>query len=236
MSNTLQIAVAQPRSRLLDVGENVERHAVAIRDIEARVVLFPELSLTGYSMQAQPIEPNDPRLSPVVEACAATNAVALVGAPTRSVDGGLSISTLRVDGSGVSVAYNKMFLGGDEPQHFRPGDEPAAIEIDGWRLGLAICKDTGVPEHAAQTAALGIDVYAAAVCETESDRDVQTTRAAHVINDHAVWVACASFAGPTGGGFEDTAGRSAIWRPDGRTALRLGRSAGQTAMTTLTTW
>jgi predicted amidohydrolase len=28
------------------------------------------------------------------------------------------------------------------------------VDVDGWRLGLAICKDVGVPQHQADTAAL----------------------------------------------------------------------------------
>jgi predicted amidohydrolase len=31
------------------------------------------------------------------------------------------------------------------------------LKVEGWRLGLAICKDIGIPQHASDTAALGID-------------------------------------------------------------------------------
>jgi hypothetical protein len=34
-----------------------------------------------------------------------------------------------------------------------------ALEIDGWRVGQGICKDTTIDEHVADTAALGVDVY-----------------------------------------------------------------------------
>lgn len=60
-----------------------------------------------------------------------------------------------------------MWLGATESERFAPGDGPAVHDVDGWRLGLAICKDTGVAQHAADTAALGIDAYLEAATITE---------------------------------------------------------------------
>ncbi len=233
MRQTLTIAVAQPASVLYDVDFNMQRHAEAIKEAEARVVVFPELSITGYAIDVRPIDPNDERLAPIVRACDELGTVALVGAPTLGVAGATHISMLRVNGDGVSCVYNKIWLGGEEPISFSPGACARVITVDGWRLGLAICKDTGIEEHASATAALGMDVYVAGVCETEDDRHVQPSRAARVIQDHRVWVATASFAGATGGGFTETAGRSAIWRADGTPATELDREPGQVASTTL---
>lgn len=233
MRQSLTIAVAQPTSVLYDVDFNVACHAASIRDALARVVVFPELSVTGYAMDVQPIDLDDEQLAPIVRACGESRTVALVGAPTLGDAGATHISTLRIDADGVTCAYNKLWLGGEEPGSFSPGTGPAVITVEGWRLGLAICRDTGIEEHAAATAALGMDVYVASVCETEDDRHVQPSRAARITKDHRVWVVVASFAGPTGGGFAETAGRSAIWRPDGTTAAELDRQPGQVSRTTL---
>lgn len=141
------------------------------------MVAFPELSLTGYELDAEPVSPADIGLQPIVEACRHR--------PTSS-----------------------------------PGTDPAVVTIDGWRLGLAICKDTGMARHADDTAALGFDLYLAGVPESADDSHVQPQRAATVTKRHGVWVAVASFAGPTGGGFDRSTGQSAIWRPDGSLSLR----------------
>jgi hypothetical protein len=45
---------------------------------------------------------------------------------------------LSITGPGATVAYRKTWLGGAEAVWFAPGSTPAAIEVDGWRLGLAI--------------------------------------------------------------------------------------------------
>jgi predicted amidohydrolase len=135
---------------------------------------------------------------------------------------------LAVDGSGASVAYRKMWLGAAEAARFSPGTEPAVLEVDGWRLGLAICKDTGIPQHAADTAALGIDAYVAGVLESVEDSAVVDERARRVAADHHVWIAIASFAGSTGG-YARAAGGSGIWSPDGVAVSRAGPETGAVA-------
>jgi predicted amidohydrolase len=225
----LLLAVAQPECVSCDVAANALAHADLVRRAGARVVVFPELSLTGYELDAPPLAADDARLAPLVEACAETGSVALAGAPVP----GPHIGTLAVDGTGARVAYRKMWLGGAEPDRFVPGTGPAVLAVDGWRLGLAICKDTGVPRHAADTAALGIDAYLAGLVDTAADRPIQEERAGRIVADHRVWVAFASCAAPTGGGFADPAGRSSIRDPDGVVVARAGTGTGEVVTATL---
>src|SRR5205085_1173251 len=163
MREPLTIAVAQPPCAPYDVGLNALTHAATVRSVGARVVVFPELSLTGYELDAPAITVEDPRLAPIVEACAETGSLALVGAAAQGEAGRSHIAMLAVGGSGAALAYHKVWLGTIEANRFTPGTRPAVLEVDGWRLGLAICKDTGIPQHASDTAALGIDAYVAAV-------------------------------------------------------------------------
>jgi len=225
----LVIAVAQPMCTPCDVAANALTHASTVREAGARVVVFPELSLTGYELDAPALGVDDPRLGPLVEACAEVGSLALVGAPVEGDAGRAHIAMLAVDGTGVTVAYRKVWLGGTEPDRFAPGDAPAVLEVDGWRLGLAICKDTGIPQHASDTAALGIDAYVAGVLESEEDAAVPGDRARRVAADHGVWVAIASFAGSTGGGYDRAAGGSGIWGPDGVAVALAGPETGAIA-------
>jgi predicted amidohydrolase len=225
----LVLAVAQPACRALDVEANARAHADAVRAARARVVVFPELSLTGYELDAPVVAVDDPRLRPLLEACDATGSVAIASAPVED----RFIGLLAVDGAGARVAYRKVNLAGHEPGHFRPGPAPAVLEVDGWRLGLALCKDTGVPAHQEQTAALGIDAYVAGVLDLAVDAPVQEQRAHRITAEHGVWVAMASFAGPTGHGYVDNAGRSGIWSPTGELMSRAGAEPGDFARATL---
>ncbi|MDH3302685.1 MAG: carbon-nitrogen hydrolase family protein [Acidimicrobiia bacterium] len=234
MRSPITLSVAQPRCHPHDVEANAVEHARIVAGAGARVVVFPELSLTGYHFDAQPIPDGDRRLAPLVAACGEHGAIALVGAPIAA-DGDRHIAMLAVDGDGATAVYHKMFLGSAEQAAFSPGGEPAVLDVDGWRLGLAVCKDTGVAAHAEATAELGIDVYVAGVLETLDDADVQPERARAVVEHHGVWVAIASFAGSTGEGFDQAAGGSAIWAPDGRLIASAGPDAGAWATAVLTT-
>lgn len=234
MREPLEIAVAQPLTVSSDVAGNALRHADAIRAARARVVVFPEMSLTGYEFDATAIGVADPRLAPIVEACRETGSVALIGGPVEGDDGAVHIGILAVGDSGAWVAYRKMWLGGPEPDHFAPGTAPAVLEVDGWRLGLAVCRDTGIPQHAADTAALGMDAYVAGVLETMVDAGVPDERARRVAADHRVWVVIASFAGSTGGGFDEAAGGSGVWSADGMAVARAGSEPGEIVRATLT--
>ncbi|GAA0954972.1 carbon-nitrogen hydrolase family protein [Virgisporangium aurantiacum] len=227
---TLSLAVAQPPCVAFDVAANAVAHADAVRAADARVVVFPELSLTGYELTAPVLDPFDDWLRPLVEACAETNTVALVGAPVE----GPHIAMISVAGDAVRVIYKKLYPGGAEPARFRAGGGPAVHEVDGWRLGLAICRDAGVPEHAAATLALGADVYVVGSAKQPDEAAVQDERAHRVATTYGVWVAVASFAGPTGSGeYDPAAGRSGIWRPDGTVAAQAGSSVGETARAVL---
>ncbi|WP_448319840.1 carbon-nitrogen hydrolase family protein [Streptomyces sp. CO7] len=206
----LSIAVAQPRTVAHDVAGNALAHAEAVRAAAARVVVFPELSLTGYELDAALVGPDDERLAPIVAACAGTGTLALVGAPVP----GPHIGVLAVDGDGARVVYGKTHLYGAEADRFQPG-RPTVLEVDGVRLGLAVCRDTGLPEHAAATAALGMDGYVAGVVHSDTEAEVHGERARRAAAAHGVWVATAAFAGPTGSGFDRTSGRSGVWAADG---------------------
>jgi predicted amidohydrolase len=232
MKAPLTVAVAQPACRPYDVAANAQAHAAAIRDASARIVVFPELSITGYELDAPPIDASDDQLHPIVEACEAAGSLALVGAPVQSVGGRVHIAMLAIDGGGVRVAYRKIWIASGEAR-FSPGPEPVALPVDGWRLGLGICRDTGVPQHQTDTAALGTDAYLAGTLMFDHETVEQNERARRIATDHRVWVAFASFAGPTGAGYERTAGRSGIWAPDGTVVAQAGPEAGAVVSATL---
>jgi predicted amidohydrolase len=228
MMEPLLVAAAQPPCVALDVAHNVCAHADAIRAAGARLVVFPELSLTGYELDAAAVAPADRALGPIVEACAATGAIALVGAPLEE-GGARFIAALRIDGDGIMVAYRKSHLGGDELERFRPGDGPTVLDVDGWRVGLGICKDTGVAEHTAGTAALGVDLYAAGLVHLPEELAEQDARGERIAATCGSYVVFASFAGPTGWGYAATAGESTIWAPDGSVIARAGNEPGEIA-------
>ena len=158
--------------------------------------------------------------------------MALIGAPVE-VSGGRCIATLRVDADGVEVAYRKVFLAADERPHFCPGDGPRAIDVDGWRVGIGICRDTGIEEHVRGTASLGLDAYACGVLHHATELAEQQRRGRTIAMACDAPVVMASFAGPTAGGYVRTAGRSAVWSADAAVLAEADASPGGMARATL---
>lgn len=158
----------------------------------------------------------------------------LVGAPVREDDGREYIATLAVTGGSTTVAYRKMHLHGAEVRRFTPGDKPEVLEIDGWRLGLAICRDGAVPQHAADTLALSIDAYVASTLY-EAGQKQATRRDEHMrdrATTHGVWVVLSTAAGPSGD-YRETSGGSGIWAPDGDVFIQAGAEPDAVVTATL---
>jgi NAD+ synthase (glutamine-hydrolysing) len=133
------------------------------REGGASLVLFPELTLSGYP-------PEDLLLRPsFLAACqcelnalaAATNGVAaLVGHPHSEGEVYNAASLLR--GGRIELTTHKQALPNygvfDDKRYFRPGHDSAVAMIDGVRVGLLICEDIWQPEPAAQAAAAGAEL------------------------------------------------------------------------------
>ncbi|HEU5024519.1 MAG TPA: carbon-nitrogen hydrolase family protein [Spirillospora sp.] len=220
---SLRVAVAQPACADLDVAINAGRQAGVVQRAGARLVVFPELSLTGYDLSAPAVTVDDPRLDPIRAACDGADAIALVGAPVRDDDGRRYIATLAITGESTTVVYRKMHLHGEEVSRFAPGEKPEVLEIDGWRLGLAICRDAAVPQHAADTAALTIDAYVASTLYGAGP-DQAARRDEHMRDRaaaHAVWVVLSTTAGSSGE-YRETSGGSGVWAPGGNVFVQAG--------------
>ncbi|MGI5321110.1 carbon-nitrogen hydrolase family protein [Actinomadura nitritigenes] len=234
MRESLTVAVAQPACADLDVVHNASRQARVVQRAGARLVVFPELSLTGYDLAAPAVAADDARLDPIRAACDSADAIALVGAPVREPDGHEYIATLAITGESTTVAYRKLHLHGEEVHRFAPGEKPEVLEVDGWRLGLAICRDAAVPQHAADTAALTIDAYVASTLYG-AGREQATRRDEHMRDRaaaHGVWVVLSTAAGPSGE-YRETSGGSGVWAPDGNVLVQAGADPDAVVTATL---
>lgn len=98
--------MAQPHVVAGDIVANLDAHAALIDRSHVRLVVFPKLSLTGYELDTPPINIASDLMGPLVSICAATDSVALVGAPVVS-DGQHYIATVLVDSTGSTVVYRK---------------------------------------------------------------------------------------------------------------------------------
>jgi predicted amidohydrolase len=228
----LTVAAAQPDLRPGELAFNVRAHVEAIRAADARLVVFPELSLSSYSLAAPSVAVDDPALDAITAACAETGTVALAGLPLKEGDAEF-IAALRIDGDGVAVIYRKMHPTENESRRFQAATEPVVMELDGWRLGMAICRDTmmfehapGVVEFAKRSGIGGIDAYVAGALYTPNGLVKRDKRMPQLARGYGMWVVQACFAGH-GSDYPDAAGHSAVWAPDGTVAARADDRPGR---------
>ncbi|NKX93143.1 NAD+ synthase [Sanguibacter hominis ATCC BAA-789] len=152
----LRIALAQIDTCVGDLTGNAAAVADWTRkaaDAGARLVAFPEMTLTGYPIEDLALRASFQRAADsAVRALATELAETGLGDVTVVVGsvgtGGGSRPTNRavvLRGGEVVAHYDKHHLPNygvfDEARIFVPGEEPAVVDVDGVRVGLAICED-----------------------------------------------------------------------------------------------
>ena len=125
-------------------------------DHGARLVVFPELSLTGYGLAgladpARWVSAADPRLDGLREICRRTGITAVVGAPFREADGTPRLASLALHPTGGAGAGFKVLAPRPRSSSLSaPGDHAVILDLDGWKIALAICLDAARPVHAGE--------------------------------------------------------------------------------------
>ncbi|MFD8205325.1 carbon-nitrogen hydrolase family protein [Streptomyces sp. NPDC059695] len=205
-----------------DIDANVRTIAALVRAAGAegaRVVVFSELSLTGYEPSlirdtpALVLAEDDARLDPVREACRAVGAAAVVNGPVRTEGAGSGITTLVIGPDGSLLArYDKRHLYGVEAEVFAAGTADGRFALDGVRFALATCYDNRFPDLAARAAADGCSVYLASSvlgADNDSFETVYPVRA----RDFGLYVVLGNVLGANEDGVGT--GRAGAWGPDG---------------------
>jgi len=140
----MKICVAQTRPITGDMQRNIENHkkfiALAIA-IGADIVIFPELSLTGYEPTvAKELATNqDDRRLDDFQTLSKTNEITIgVRVPTQN-DAGICISLVLFQPHTARQTYSKKYLHPDEEEFFISGRSFASLQVNTTTVALAIC-------------------------------------------------------------------------------------------------
>jgi predicted amidohydrolase len=213
------IAAAQLAAVRGDVECNLENH---VRTIGAaarqgvQVLVFPELSLTGYEptlADALAFAPDDARLAPLVRLAREHHMTVIVGAPLAGKPQP-QLGAIVISDAGELSIYAKIHLHPGEETFFSPGQTPLVLRRAPHAIGVAICADLGHASHPASYAELGATIYIAGVCLTAKGYAADAACMTRYARDHGMLTVLANYYGPTGN--YQTAGRSAIWAPGGQ--------------------
>ncbi len=148
----LTLAVAQINTRLGDVAGNLEKHLFLIQEARARganLLLFPELSLTGYVLQdlassvALTPSTTDPVFRHLLEASREIDLV--VGYVDEDTRHRFYIAAAYLSQGEILHIHHKVYLPTyglfDEGRFFAWGDSICAFDTRFGRLGMLICED-----------------------------------------------------------------------------------------------
>ncbi len=145
------IALAQIDNTLGDLQKNIKKHVECIRrakDGGADLVVFPELSLTGYAVKDinwdVAIRSTDEKvLKPLLDESDGISIVA--GMVEESNEYGINNSALFIEKGTVAHVHRKVYPPAygmfEEARYFSPGKNARAFDSALGRFGMLVCED-----------------------------------------------------------------------------------------------
>jgi NAD+ synthase (glutamine-hydrolysing) len=165
-----KIALAQINPLLGDLGGNAQLILKASQDAfeqGAKLVVTPELSLTGYPPEDLLLRPafiqaSERELELLAQQLAAyPDLTVIVGHPKQTVAGLQNYASVIRNGK-VIAGYAKQELPNhevfDEVRYFVPGNQACVFECEGILYGLILCEDAWHPGPAKQSHAAGAQI------------------------------------------------------------------------------
>ena len=159
MKEKIKLALAQISSKRENKKENlrkIDEFTKKGREKTADLVIFPELSLTGYVVHDQIYELAEtipgPSTQRIEELAKETGTHIIFGMPELSEKTEATIfnTAVFVGPKGIIGKYRKMYLPThsvfEEKRYFRPGYQTAAFNTALGNIGLCICYDVFFPE------------------------------------------------------------------------------------------
>jgi predicted amidohydrolase len=159
MKTKIKLALAQISSKRENKSENllkIEKLTLKAKQQSADLIIFPEMSLTGYVLLDQVYELAEtipgPSTQKIETLAKKTGMHIIFGMPELSENTQATIfnTAVCVGPQGLIGKYRKMYLPThsvfEEKRYFRPGYETASFQTELGNIGLTICYDVFFPE------------------------------------------------------------------------------------------
>lgn len=214
----MKIGVAQTRPVTGDIQANIENHKTFIElavSYGAEVIIFPELSLTGYEPSlAKELATDiaDSRFDPFQQLSDTKQVTIGVGVPTKSPNG-IHITMMLFQPGKPRQLHSKKYLHADEEPFFVSGDNLSGLIINGMSVALAICYEIAVPEHAENASICEVQLYIASVAKTVKGVEKAITRLSEIAGKYGIIVLMSNSVGMCEDG--ECGGRAAAWNNKG---------------------
>lgn len=220
----MKIALIQYRAFKGDLVANLQSHLTWVERAamhQADLVVFPELSLTGYEPELAAelaTQAADPRLDPLQQ-LADTHQIAIAaGLPTRGGDG-LHISLIFFRPQQPRITYSKQYLHHSEVPWFVPAHKPLVLHFSGEVVAPAICYELSVPEHHAYAVQQQATVYVASTLNSVTGVETDLARMEAFASLYHIPALMNNYVGESGG--YQGGGKSSVWNAQGECIAQL---------------
>ncbi len=150
----LRLAMAQINVVVGDIDGNAQKVVEWIdraRDMDADIVTFPELALTGYPPEDLLLKPQfiDSNLSALETVIGRTHDITAIIGFVDWQDDIFNAAAVAQNGK-IVTTYHKMYLPNygvfDEFRYFQPGNRCPVLQIGDATVGVSICEDIWYPD------------------------------------------------------------------------------------------
>jgi predicted amidohydrolase len=214
----MKICVAQAEAVKGDIRQNLENHKKLIDlavDNKAEMIIFPELSITGYEPElAKELanDKDDSRLNDLQEISDTHEIIIGVGMPTK-FKGDFRITMIIFQPHQPRESYSKQHVHADEYPFFVNGDKQVFLSSNNNKIAIGICYETSVPKHSEYAFNHGANVYIASSLESRKAIGRALENLSGVARKYNMTVLLANYVGQSGG--YDCAGLTSIWNNKG---------------------
>jgi len=222
----MKICVAQTEPIKGDILKNIENHIKMINlavSKEAEVIIFPELSLTGYEpklAQKLAVDKDDIRFDDFQKISSVNQIIIGVGLPIKN-GLGVSISMLIFHPNKERQIYFKQYLHSSEDEFFISGNNLNNL-IYGESIAPAICYELSVPMHSERAFKRGAAFYIASVVESVEGVGKSIEKLAKIAKKYSMTVFMSNCVGKTG--IYNCGGKTSIWDRNGQLVGQLCNS------------
>jgi NAD+ synthase (glutamine-hydrolysing) len=152
VTTNFTLALAQMQPKLADISANLQMHLDTIRqaaDAGVELVIFPELSLTGYYLRDLVPEVgmtlNDAPLQQIMALSAELGVDVIVGFVEETTRKNYYIAAAYIECGEVRHVHHKVYLPTygqfDDGRFFKAGEHIRAFDTRFGRVGMLICED-----------------------------------------------------------------------------------------------
>ncbi len=214
----MKVCVAQTRPVVGNIERNLIGHEKLIAqavDHEVGLILFPELSLTGYEPTVAvqlATDQYDPRLLDLQRISDREQLFIGIGLPIERREK-ICIGTVLLRPHETPQIFTKRYLHPDEEAFFIGGTSSPSFLDSQKKIALAICYEISVPKHVQDAFEQGTELYMASVAKTKEGVFNAHRRLKHLAKRYNITSLMANCIGNC----DDTwcAGGSAIWNHRG---------------------